>query len=299
MRRIVNPYVKYNYTNMAKELKSLKKKYGDLLTIESVGKSRQGRDITLVKLGTGDKKIFMVGAHHAREYISSAYLMCVLENYSSLLMDKDEQVTQMFGNVTFFIMPMMNPDGVNIAVVQRPSSEIRSMRAVHSGYDKWKANAAGVDLNRQYPALWEEKYSAINVPASEQFKGFRPASEPEVRAVMQLCEKEKFDMAATFHSKGEEIYWADENSSHVTPVARPMALKFAEHIGYELMPISTNPSVYAAGFENWFRQEFSKPCFLFEMTPFVGGYVPHSMRKFDEYVWCKLHDLPIIMASFI
>lgn len=299
MRRIVNPYTKYNYSNMVKELNALRKKYECIIDVQLVGHSRQGRELMLVKLGHGEKKIFMVGAHHAREYISSAYLMCVIECYASLYCAEDEAAKNMLEKCTLYILPMMNPDGVNLAITERPTSDIKRMRMVHTGYDKWKANAAGVDLNRQYPALWQEKYSAINAPASEQFKGYNPASEPEVKAVMKLCKQENFDLATTFHAKGEEIYWADENSSHVIPIARPMALKLAEHTGYELMPISTNPSVYAAGFENWFRQEFSRACFLFEMTPFIGGYVPHNMRKFDEYVWCKLHDLPLVLSELL
>ena len=39
-----------------------------------IGHSVEGRDLTLIKMGTGDRKLLLVGAHHAREYISSTYL---------------------------------------------------------------------------------------------------------------------------------------------------------------------------------------------------------------------------------
>ncbi len=64
-----------------------------------------------------------------------------------------------------------------------------------------------------------------------------------------------------------------------------MAQRLAAVSGYALMPVSSDPGIYAAGFENWFRQEFLRPALLVELTPPIGGAVPHSDKAFFKLVW--------------
>ena len=55
------------------------------------------------------------------------------------------------------------------------------------------------------------------------------------------------------------------------------------------MPVSEEPSVYGAGFENWFRQEFASFCI--ELTPSDGSDVPHDDMKFDVLLVWKRQDI--------
>lgn len=51
--------------------------------------------------------------------------------------------------------------------------------------------------------------------------------------------------------------------------------------------VSEHPSVYGAGFENWFRHDFMRPAFCIELTPAGNGSAPHDDASFDELVWEK------------
>lgn len=296
---------KYSPSVMLCNISSLKQKY-PFLNFSSIGKTVEGREINMIILGSGYKKTLFVGAHHGREYISSAYLMREIEFLSYLYLNNI--IYQGFDMISFlnkhslYFIPMLNPDGVNISVNGKKAAQyekrIENMRLVFPKYESWKANANGVDLNRNYPALWKEKHSNVLSPASEGFKGFSPASEPEVRALMRLCRMEDFSASATFHAKGEEIYWADQNTADVIPGAKNLALKLSNLCGYKVMPVSKDPAKYAAGFENWFRMEFHKKSFLFELAPYKDGYMPYNMKHFETDVWEKTKLLVPFFAKY-
>jgi len=303
-RYVVNPYVKYGYKQMMQDAESLGRRYPDLISLSSIGSSVENRDLLMIRLGAGNRKILLLGAHHAREYITSAYLMCITEHYSEKSISdpklyEEFDIAEILRTVTFHIVPMVNPDGVTLSIKGKSyaNKNITRMRMIHSGYEKWKANINGIDLNSNYPCLWDTKLGPVNTPASELFKGYTAASEPEVRAVIDLCAKTRFRAAATFHSTGEKIFWADENTSHLVKYTRPMALKLAEHTGYTLAPVSLNGEHYAAGFENWFRSQHSRPCFLFEIAPDTSGYLPPNMHDFDRLVWGKMQTACLKLAS--
>lgn len=85
-RTIVNPYTPYSYKQMMREAQRLAVKYEKILRIGNIGTSVENRELLSIELGFGPKRLLLVGAHHAREYISSAYLMCIAENYACLLL---------------------------------------------------------------------------------------------------------------------------------------------------------------------------------------------------------------------
>ena len=302
---IVNPYVPYTYDQMMTESKKLADKYPDILSLDSIGSSVEGRDLLLIKIGKGEKKIVLCGSHHAREYISSSYLMKMSEEYARAYMG-----TGKFGNynaknlldkITLYIVPMVNPDGVNLvngglkAVANQEA--ITAMAMVNPSYREWKANINGVDLNRQYPAYWEEKYDDIGKPASENFKGTSAATEPEVQAMMKLSTENTFIIAASFHTKGNAIYWADKGTVNLILGVDALSKRLSSLTKYRRMPISEKPSVYGAGYENWFRLEFKRPAFCIELTPYNKTEVPHDDKKFDSLVWNKAKYIGLFLAD--
>jgi hypothetical protein len=305
LKGIVNPYVPYTYDQMMNEAKELEEKYKDILTTGSIGKSVEGRELLLIKLGKGEKRILLCGAHHAREYISSSYLMKMAEEYAAACTDSGKygnyNVKDILDKVTLYMVPMVNPDGVNlvnqgIAAVSNQEA-IAAMKMVNPSYREWKANINGVDLNRQYPAYWDEKYDNVGVPASENFKGTAPATEPEVKAMMRLTEETGFELAASFHTKGNAVYWADSGTAHLILQAKGIADRLSSLTGYDLMPVSKDPSVYGAGYENWFRQEFKRPAFCIELTEYNNKDLPHDDRYFDSLVWERAKYIGLFLAN--
>jgi hypothetical protein len=290
---VVNPNQTYGYEQMMADAQALSEQYPDLVRLGSIGQSVEGRELLLITLGTGPKKLLLLGAHHAREYITATFLMETADVYARAAVTGgtygDYDLAALLEEVTLYIVPMVNPDGVNLVqngveTVKAPEKE-KAMRMLKSSYSEWKANINGVDLNRQYPCHWEKKASSTDVPSSEMYKGTAPATEPEVKAVMALCNSHDFELAASFHTKGEVIYWADSGTEEAIAADAAIAQSLAEVTGYELMPVSEDPAVYGAGFENWFRQEFKRPGFCVELTPSDKTSVPHDDTQFDALVW--------------
>jgi hypothetical protein len=299
---LVEPNQTYTYEMLVEDANELAAAYPGLIEVTSAGQSVEGRALTLIKLGRGDIKVLLLGAHHAREYITSAFLMEAVDEYARAYMQEGEQSgTNLLDSVTLYILPMVNPDGVNLVQngpdAAKDPERVKSMRMLKETYAEWKANINGVDLNRQYPCHWEEKASNTDVPSSEMYKGTAPATEPEVQAVMRLCEENEFALAASFHSKGEVIYWADSGTADAIEAAAPIAQSISEVTGYTLMEVSDDPAVYGAGFENWFRQQYMRPGFCIELTPVGDGSLPHDDARFDELVWSRAHDLVSVLMQ--
>jgi predicted deacylase len=302
--RIVNPYIKYDYGHMMRDMQKLQKKYG--FQTESIGTTFEGRDIPMAVLGEGTKKVLLVGAHHGREYITSAYLMrsiellCCISARNTILQGMETKL--LLHDKRICIVPMLNPDGVNISIngpeaAQYPK-RIRKMRLIGPTYETWKSNANGVDLNRSYPCLFEQKSTLVKSPASELYKGEAPGRESEVVALMRLCDREGFGAAASFHAKGEEIIWADRNSAAKIPEAGKIAEALARVSGYKIMPPSADPAGYSAGFENWFRERYGRPCILIKISPYLDGFIPHPMKDFDFLVWDNAKYIVPTLADY-
>lgn len=71
---------------------------------------------------------------------------------------------------------------------------------------RWKANARGVDLNRNFDIGWAS-YIGAPAPCGEGYKGPSPASEPETQAILHTASKYKFACCISYHSSGNLIYW--------------------------------------------------------------------------------------------
>ncbi len=107
----------YSYAEWTKIMHDIQKKYSQLSDIESIGKSRMGRDqylITITAKSTGDHNskpaMWVDGAIHGNEIngvMCSLYVMWyLLTRY-----DYDSYVHDLVNNTTFYILPGLNVDG--------------------------------------------------------------------------------------------------------------------------------------------------------------------------------------------
>jgi len=301
--RIVNPYGPYCYEQMLIDIANLESMYPELIEVVEIGRSVEGRQILSVKLGRGTRDIIMVGSHHANEYMSSTFLMKMIDEYayaySSTETFGDYNIRYLLDNVTIHIVVMLNPDGVNLVqygaetVLDRDA--LSQMAMVEKTYAGWKANINGVDLNRHYPAEWDVKITEP-APGSQGFKGNSPATEPEVQAMMSYSLQHDFLLAASFHTKGEVIYWADRRTERLIPGQRQIAQAVSKVTGYRLLPASSVPRIYAGGYENWFRAEFERTALCIELTPQNHTKLPHNDSNFDALVWNKAKYIGAVLA---
>jgi g-D-glutamyl-meso-diaminopimelate peptidase len=191
-------------------------KYPDA-QVTLLGRSILGRDIDCFKLGLGKKHIVVVGAHHATEYITAS----ALYDFLSFMQEKVTR-GESFCNInidfllqlfTFWIVPCLNPDGVELhlnGVDQSPLAERQRRMSCGAGFASWQANARGVDLNHNYDAgFFEYKHiEAENriTPGNSRFAGEFPESEPETRALACFIRSLAPSIVVSLHTQGKEIY---------------------------------------------------------------------------------------------
>ncbi len=232
----------YSYEKMIGHLQALVDQY-DLLTVDIIGESVERRAIYLVKLGHGPKKILLDGAHHGSEWISSFLLMTMVEHYAyhyhtgQSFFEYD--LRDLLSTYTLYVVPMVNPDGVEIVATNGHSSlnydRLLTFNNGSRNFALWKANARGVDLNRQYPTNWHlaRDYGPA-VPASANHAGSEPLTEPEVIILERLQQQEQFAAHLAYHSVGNMVFYYYYQTGRWLERDRGLAQAVANLTGYEL-----------------------------------------------------------------
>ena len=162
---IVPTNLAYNYYIMKDNILSLANTYS-FLDVSSIGNSVLGLDIPVLKIGTGSKELLYFASIHSNEYITSILLMKFIEDYCYAFSSNSNifniSARQLYKSSTIYIVPMVNPDGVNLVTgIYSPDSEIyKSCKQIASFFpsipfpDGWKANIKGVDLKNYQPILF-------------------------------------------------------------------------------------------------------------------------------------------------
>ena len=300
MNRIVNTKINYTYQQLTNDLASLQKKYSELLKLETIGESVDGRSIYAIKLGEGEQEILINGAHHAREWLTTTLLMDMIETYCSVV-SKDQyigkyDVKEILKQVTIWFIPMVNPDGVTLvqegAEIFSNKDDLYEWNENQLEFTAWKANIRGIDLNRQYPADWEQIQGDPGHPTSMNFKGNKPLSEPEVQAVYDFVEKHDIKLSVAYHSSGEEIFWKYKSEGELKGFARKLADILSDKTGYQLIYPSENPS--GGGFTDWFISYYKRPSFTIEIAPLVGPR-PVPLYYYEK-IWHENKEVPLELA---
>ncbi|MCK1991499.1 peptidase M14 [Peribacillus muralis] len=270
--RIISPLLAiekpYEYQSLLDDLEILSFHY-PFIQVESIGKSVLGKELLEVRVGRGEKVIHYNGSFHANEWITSAVLMKWL-NDMLLAVTNDCMLCgvdclSFYENVTISLVPMVNPDGVDLVLKGESAAEgkldVVKMNNGNPAFYAWKANIRGVDLNNQYPANWEiEKRRKIpKAPAPRDFPGEVFLSEPEALAMKELAEKRNFERVIALHTQGKEFYWGYEG--HEPEHSASMAREFEERSGYRAVRYVDSH----AGYKDWFIQEFKQPGFTIEL----------------------------------
>ncbi|MEE1013799.1 MAG: M14 family zinc carboxypeptidase [Clostridia bacterium] len=235
----------YTYEELEKNLATFRQLFPQI-PVFSIGKSREGRHLYGLKLGKGGKRIFFNGAHHGMEWLTAKLLM----QFAEELARGDHNAETLLGNRTLYIVPMVNPDGVEIAATGK----------------EWQASAAGVDLNHNYDALWHlskqgEKSVGVFGPGPTRFSGAFPESEPESRAVADFTRQNSFDLVLAFHSQGEVIYW--DFCGFAPDKSYTLAKRFEAVSPYQM---DTAGGIAAfGGYKDWFIRTFKRPGFTIEI----------------------------------
>lgn len=274
MENIVKKNLLYNYEILKNNLGDLKNKY-NFFEIGNIGKSVLGEEIKYLKLGKGENKVLINATHHANEWISSLVIMLFVEKYLDLKNNnvdnyKTYNINNLWNNSTLYVVPMVNPDGVNLVLNVDKLKKREIYKNIWENYvDKleyWKANIRGVDLNLNYPFGFEQakinkaKKGIIN-PGPRDYAGPNYLSEPESIAMYNFTRLKKFDVTISLHSQGKEIYW-DAGKDKLS-TAYELGKFFEKVSGYLLTKPEYNSSF--AGYKDWSVNEFQNIGYTIEL----------------------------------
>lgn len=186
------------------------------------------------------------------------------------------KIRDLLNKYTLYFIPMSNPNGTQIA----NSSEKPLYVPKSFNNDSFKGNANAVNLNRNFPFHW---YGATDGTNRNQtnYRGPSAGSEPETKAIMNLCNKNNFQFMLSMHILGGGIYWKDSANGTVTNDYK-LATSLSNKCKYLLFENTTIESEYAGGLENWFRYAYNKPGFCIEMIPFNQYYLSDTYAGYNE-----------------
>ncbi|MEH7375568.1 M14 family metallopeptidase [Neobacillus drentensis] len=280
--RLVESGQSYDYIKLMNDIKRLLDVY-PFMQIPVIGKTVLGKKIPEIVIGTGEKRVHYNGSFHANEWITTSIIMTFLNDYLLALTNhnliRGLPMFPLYQQSILSIVPMVNPDGVDLVLHGPPEIENWNKRVVDfnkgsTDFTDWKANIRGVDLNDQFPARWElEKARNQTEPGPRDFVGEKPLSEPEAMAMAKLIKKRDFVRVLAFHTQGEVIYWGFENLEPTE--SEDIVKEFSRVSGYE--PIKTIESY--AGCKDWFIQDWKRPGFTIELG---RGINPLPLSQFDE-----------------
>ncbi len=266
----------------------LKSRYPELLKIYTAGYSESGRELLMFTLGNGEKKALIIGGIHAREHITTKYLLKVTEDYCKAF----ESATGYYGNYdiynllkeyTLYIIPCANPDGLEIIL----SNDTPEKNVNVSKLSEYKANKNGVDLNRNFPIAWEYINNGVTSPADYYFKGYQSGSAKETQALMNLCFENDFSFMISVHIKGNCIFWGDTYKTQNNGIYKAFAEDISNASGFLMTEPTKKAKDYGGGFENWFRHTYERPGVCIELSDNINIIEPcgnENYKDFDSFV---------------
>ena len=275
--------------------------YG-FLSRQTIGETRCSRPIDLLCIGSRRRQVLFASAFHGMEWITTLVLLRFMDELCEAVKKGKSMCGVRVG--TFLnqrglaMVPCVNPDGVEIQLHGAAcAGHYHELVQQVSGGDTshWQANAAGVDVNHNFSANWEElrkaeSESGINSPAPTRFGGAYPESEPESRSLASYCRTGNIDHALAFHSQGEEIYW--DFGTYRDPEALKMARIMSYSSGYTI----SEPEGLACGggFKDWFVEKFRRPAFTVEV-----GLGENPLPATDtESIYKKLREM-LVLATVL
>lgn len=299
----------YTYENLQADIRLLETWYPGLIWCESLADTPDRRKVYHLVIGAGGnrvhnrKKIFFNAGIHAREYITSQLVMkqaaAFLEHVWNGEFYAEQSYRHFLENTVIHVVPMVNPDGVSIS--QRGEKGIRTGKirekveniAQLDGENfsgeyliHWKANANGVDLNRNFDALWEEYSGPAKHPSSEHYKGRSPGCEPESAALIRLTRREKFARTISYHTQGSVIYWYFAQRGKLYWDTLDFGERISGITGYPLD--SDYENLDPAGYKDWAISKLGIPSLTIEVGSETSPVPPEQFSeiwKRNRFVW--------------
>ena len=244
----------------------------DLVSMEEIGASIEGRPIYALTVandvGGPDKPaVFFNGCQHAREWITPAVVMYVVDKVVTEY-DTNPEIQELVNDVTLYFVPMVNPDGY--VYTWDVNRQWRKNRRNNGG------GIYGVDLNRNWAYEWGGEGSSPN-PSSWNYHGTEPFSEPETQAVRDFVfAHPDIVFHIDYHSYGQLVLWPFGYADGADP-PEPDRTIF-ENLGHDMAD-----AIYGVHSMNY------RPMPIYDLYP-AAGNCPDWMYG-DQGIWSYCFEL--------
>lgn len=296
---------KYTYSQMSKDINALVKKYPELVSSSVIGKSYDNRNLYDIVVGNPNakKKVVIQATIHGREYINSLLVMRQIEticaNYYTGTYE-GKYYSEIFDKTCYHIVPMTNPDGVTISQYGAKGIKDAKLRASLEKmckkygkgkkryYTRWKSNARGVDLNKNYDVGWKRNKTGPKHPDQYGYKGSKAYSEKETQILMSLVNTVKPNAVISYHSTGSVIYWNFNKTGDLQKKSKSLFKVANKLTGYkDAEPNLSKTAKNGPNFGAWVTTKKKTP------TLTIENGVGECPLPLDEYngIWKKNKNL--------
>ena len=180
--RVRDPEVWWSYGEMMRRLKALRDAAPGLVDLSVCGQTTRGLDIPCIRVGTGKLAMGLVGVIHGGES-GPELIIPALDRLA-------RECPGLLRETQIVALPSVNIDAREDEVRGTP----------------WylRTNPGGVDLNRNFPALWDQvEYGYgfnTSEPGSMTYRGPSPLSAPEARAVASVFSGDLPKVVFSYHA---------------------------------------------------------------------------------------------------
>jgi hypothetical protein len=220
-----------SYQQTCEFLQESVKKYPDIITIKSIGKTWENRDIMLATISLNVQNaslkpaLLYTGTVHAREWIGNElaveFIDFLLSKHSS-----NPKVLDILSKNTLYIVPCLNPDGFEYS---------------RTHFSFWRKNRRdnkdgtfGVDLNRNFSI----GYGKSTNTASNVYSGPNPFSEPETQAMKKFVDsKDNITIALDYHSQGN-VFFPAHKFNHEQEIDGTDLNTICANMNYEISKVT-------------------------------------------------------------
>lgn len=158
------------------------------------GHSREGRPLRALRLpsvAADAPRILCSGNIHGVEYIAGRIVLGLGERLAA----GDPELLRLRARAELWLIPCLNPDGYARTWARGGAGRLAELRS----------NAAGVDLNRNFPRPGGAPVSRLpgagsDRPGDATYRGPHPLSEPETAALDRLFVAHRFHASVNLHS---------------------------------------------------------------------------------------------------
>ena len=195
------------------ELFSLARQNPQLVKLEVLGRTHQGRELIALKVTQGAREVpdgsrpavLYSSTQHAREWISTEVNRRLLHHFIDRWRANDKEIKNLLKGAELWFVLVANPDGYQYTF---DIDRLWRKNLRDNNGDGQITVGDGVDPNRNFAEHWGyDDEGSSNDPADETYRGPSAGSEPETRFMAGLIDRIKPKFQSNFHSFGQWLLY--------------------------------------------------------------------------------------------